>query len=214
MTEPEIRVRVDFVKRVIDAPSGNSKSLLIMGPRDDFGPKGSDIPAWFRHLPRSRQSTGDGSEALYSRGLGYPWSRKSPPNFVERAHALLGRTVDTGRLYDALSLVRSHYGDYGSPSLILVGRGEAGIIAAYAAVLEWTFLGERHIKEVIIVDPPTSHKDGPIFLNVLRVLDIPEALGLLAPDVKLTLINARDKAFDRTAQLYKLAGAEDRFERK
>ena len=87
-------------------------------------------------------------------------------------------------------------------------RGQAGILAAYAALFE------PSIKEVIIVDPPTSHKDGPIFLNVLRVLDIPEALGLLAPDVKLTIIGGKDKAFDRTAQLYKLAGAEEKFVRK
>ena len=66
----------------------------------------------------------------------------------------------------------------------------------------------------MISDPPKSHKEGPYFLNVLRVLDIPEALGLLAPNVKLTLVGAKDKAFDRTAQLYKLAGAEDKFVRK
>jgi hypothetical protein len=54
---------------------------------------------------------------------------------------------------------------------------------------------------VVIIDPPKSHKEGPYFLNVLRVLDIPEALGLLVPDVKLTLINARDPAFDRTAEI-------------
>ena len=45
-------------------------------------------------------------------------------------------------------------------------------------------------------------------------LDLPTALGLLAPDVKLTLINAKDKAFDKTAAIYKLAGAEGKFERK
>jgi len=48
------------------------------------------------------------------------------------------------------------------------------------------------------------------------VLDIPEALGLLAPDVKLTLVgkNAKDPAFDRTAALYKAAGAADKFRRE
>jgi hypothetical protein len=32
--------------------------------------------------------------------------------------------------------------------------------------------------------------------------------------VKLTLINAKDPAFDKTAAIYKLAGAADKFERK
>jgi hypothetical protein len=66
---------------------------------------------------------------------------------------------------------------------------------------------------VILVDPPSSHREGPIFLNVLRVLDIPEALGILAP-TPLTLVNAKDKAFDRTAEIYKRAGAEGKFQRK
>jgi hypothetical protein len=66
---------------------------------------------------------------------------------------------------------------------------------------DWYFtyaaLFEPSIKEVIVIDPPKSHKDGPHFLNVLRVLDIPEALGLLAP-TPLTIIGGNDPAFDRT----------------
>ena len=82
------------------------------------------------------------------------------------------------------------------------------MLAAYAALFE------RSIKPVVIIDPPVSHKEGPYFLNVLRVCDIPEALGLLAPDVKLTLIGAKDAAFDRTAAIYKAAGTADKFVRK
>ncbi|HEX3151134.1 MAG TPA: hypothetical protein VHR66_23845 [Gemmataceae bacterium] len=72
----------------------------------------------------------------------------------------------------------------------------------------------RPRSHITILDPPTSYRDGPHFLNVDRVLDLPTALGLLAPNVKLTLINAKDPAFDKTAAIYKLAGAADKFERK
>ena len=77
-------------------------------------------------------------------------------------------------------------------------------------------LGFPFVAEIIIADPPTSHRAGPHFLGVNRVLDIPEALGLLAPDVKLTLVgkNAKDKAFDKTAAIYKHAGAADKFKRE
>ena len=88
------------------------------------------------------------------------------------------------------------------------GKLQAGILAGCAALFE------PSIKEAVIIDPLKSHKEGPYFLGVLRVLDIPEALGLLAPNVKLTLINARDPAFDRTEQIYKLAGAADKLVRK
>jgi hypothetical protein len=53
---------------------------------------------------------------------------------------------------------------------------------------------------------PASHRDGPIFLNVLRVLDVPAALGLLAPR-PLTLIGAKGDAWSLTRALYERAGA-------
>jgi dienelactone hydrolase len=133
------------------------------------------------------------------------WTQKNPPNTVERSLALLGQTVDSGRVLDiAMPLSLSREGE----RLRVVGRGRAGVLAAYAALFV------TGVNEVVILDPPTSHRDGPHFLNVDRVLDLPTALGLLAPDVKLTLINGGDKAFDKTAAIYKLAGAADKFERK
>src|SRR5205823_3650221 len=110
----------------------------------------------------------NGNRSLLSpRGVGLTeWTAKSPPNYVARSHALLGRTVDDGRVWDILASIRD---DRKEPlKYRLIGRGQAGIIAAYAALFE------PLVREVVIVDPPTSHRDGPIFLNVLRVLDVPE----------------------------------------
>ena len=75
----------------------------------------------------------------------------------------------------------------------------AGVIAAYAAVLEPGIAG------AVVIDPPVSHRDGPIFLNVLRVTDIPEALGLLAPR-PLTIRTKQPAAFAPTQSLYRLGG--------
>ncbi len=91
--------------------------------------------------------------------------------------------------------------------LKIVGVGESGILSAYAALFE------PSIKEVVVIAPPKSHKEGPYFLGVLKVLDIPEALGLLAP-TPLTIIGGNDPAFDRTAEIYRLAGAADKLRRK
>jgi hypothetical protein len=153
------------------------------------------------------------TEAVAPRGSGPVWwARKNPPNTVERSLALVGQTADAGQVQDVLALIDFHFGVRVRKGWTarLAGRGEAGIIAAYAALL-WG----RPV-EVVIADPPTSHRDGPHFLNVMRVLDIPEALGLLAPDVTLTLIgkNAKDPAFDTTAAIYKLAGADAHFKRE
>jgi cephalosporin-C deacetylase-like acetyl esterase len=134
------------------------------------------------------------------------WTTKSPPNYVERAHALLGRTVDEGRVWDIIAAAK-HLQQGGKEAIRVVGYGQAGILVTYAALFE------PSIKDIVIVDPPTSYHDGPTFLNVLRVLDIPDALGLLAPR-RLTLVNAKDKAFDRTVEIYRLAGAADKLQRK
>jgi dienelactone hydrolase len=142
-------------------------------------------------------------------GMQLRWSRKNPPNTIERSLALLGQTADSGRVRDVAAICAKLGKDGPKWPWRIMGKSQAGVIAAYAVALS-----PESFAEVVILDPPTSHRDGPHFLNVDRVLDLPTALGLLAPDVKLTLINAKDKAFDKTAAIYKLAGAEGKFERK
>jgi cephalosporin-C deacetylase-like acetyl esterase len=181
VTETEANIRVMY-------GVGNRGGLVI-------APDEKDI---------KRSENGKSDAFVYPRGQSLSRTRKSPPNYVERSHALLGRTVDQGSVWDICAVARLT----GEKDVKLWGRGQAGILAAYAALFE------PSIKEVVIIDPPKSHMEGPYFLNVMRVLDIPEALGLLAPRVRLTLIGARDPAFDRTAELYRLAGAAEKFQRK
>jgi dienelactone hydrolase len=147
--------------------------------------------------------------AIAPRGAAWPWTRKNPPNTVERSLALLGQTVDSGRVRDAAAFVAPWAKEKKREPLRILGRGQAGVIATYAALM-WPGM----VDEVLILDPPASHRDGPQFLNVDRVVDLPTALGLLAPDVKLTLLGAKDRAFDKTAAIYKLAGAGEKFVRK
>jgi hypothetical protein len=127
----------------------------------------------------------------------------SAPFYIQRSLPLLGRTVDSGRLADVLAvaaqLLRTN--TRGAPSTRIIGRGSAGVIAAYVALLE------PRVSEVVVVDPPASHRTGPIFLNVLRVVDVPEALGLLAPR-PLTVYTSQAGAFDPTASIYRVANAE------
>jgi cephalosporin-C deacetylase-like acetyl esterase len=133
---------------------------------------------------------------LAPRGVGLGAWTQEPAHYIERAHPLIGRTIDQGRVWDIASAGRRLSGD---GSIRVIGRGQAGILGAYAALFEPT------IQEVIAVDPPVSHAHGPIFLNVLRVLDIPEALGMLAPR-PLTLVNAGNPGLQRTKEIYDRAG--------
>ena len=164
------------------------------------------LPAWTKGvIPDGQPVT-----VLSPRGCGEfsAWTRKNPPNYVERAHALLGRTVDAGRVWDVQATARwLHEAEGNELSVGVVGKGQAGVLGAYAALFEVC------IAETILVDPPSTHRDGPHFLGVMKVLDVPDAIGLLAPR-HVTLVNAKDVAFGRSEQAYKAAGYEGRIERK
>jgi dienelactone hydrolase len=131
------------------------------------------------------------------------WTRKDPPNTVARSHALLGRTVDSGRVWDVAATARVLKAKYGPDiPLDVIGRGAAGVIGAYAALLE------PDIDRVEVIDPPASHMNAnaPALLGVLRVLDVPEALGLLAPRW-LYIRGGSDATFECVRAIYDRAFA-------
>jgi len=143
------------------------------------------------------------------RGVGQTrWTRKNPPNYVERSHVLLGRTVDTGRVWDIIAAARYLHDKYeGRIPVYVSGDGAAGVLTAYAA------LWEPEIAGAIVNKPPLSHMDAaaPQFLNVLRVCDVPDTLGMLAPRA-LTVYGDRSDALEKVAEIYATAGATKNFD--
>lgn len=113
------------------------------------------------------------------RGMGKTrWTRKNPPNYVERSHYLLGRTVDSGRIWDVVAAARFLKEKYPEGRVFLAGEGFAGVLAIYSALLE-----EESIAGVMLGGIPDSlmQEGTPALLNALRVCDIPETMGMLAP---------------------------------
>jgi len=134
------------------------------------------------------------------------WTRKNPPNYVERSHVLLGRTVDTGRVWDVVAAARYLRDEHDEDIPIYVcGEGPAAVLAAYAALWEMGIAG------VIAVNPPLSHMDAraPQFLNVLRICDIPDVFGMLAPRA-LAIHGCGGDVLRKVAQIYSSAGASSR----
>lgn len=194
-TEPEISVLLTEVQ----PPGGNGKRIwLIAAGSNDSKP----FP--WKQLAGEQ----DGIYVCQTRGAGDTrWTRNNPPNYVERAHYLLGRTVDSGRVWDLAATARHLKElDKGHRSICLGGEGAAGALAIYAALLEPT------VSEVVLSHPPASHMEdsAPALLNVLRVCDIPEAMGMLAPRA-VTVIGGKQDACGITAAIYRAAGAEDKF---
>jgi len=75
------------------------------------------------------------------------------------------------------------------------------VLAAYAA------LWEPEIEGVILRNPPATHMDpaAPHLLNVLRVCDVEDVLGMLAPR-PLTLCSGGGQAWRKVTAAYAAAG--------
>ena len=155
-------------------------------------------------------ATAKEGEALWQldpRGVGAGrWTRRNPPNHVERSMALLGDSVAGGQVRDtlaALAVIRAADPDGSSPRPIdVAGSGAAGLVAAYAAIFS------PLVATVDLDHPPSTHMapDAPAFLNILRVADAPTLLGLIAPR-PLSIRTTTPQAFADTLSLYTAAGS-------
>jgi dienelactone hydrolase len=196
-TEPGIHIRVRTAQTVPGRPNRILLAITSSNAADS-------LPAWLARLVTEE----DQVYICEPRGIGAGrWTRKDPPNYVERSHYILGRTVDSGRIWDIVATaryLRTNHKD--QPPVQLAAEGSAAGLAIYAALLE------PEIGGVILYHPPATHMDhsAPVLLNVLRVCDIPEAMGMLAPR-PLTLVDASPEEFQRTAAIYTAAGAADNF---
>jgi hypothetical protein len=69
----------------------------------------------------------------------------------------------------------------GQAPLWLQGERNMAGVALYASVFE------PDIARLDLWHLPTTHRDGPIFLNVLRYLDVPQAVAMAAERAKVVL---------------------------
>jgi dienelactone hydrolase len=142
------------------------------------------------------------------RGVGATrWTSRNPPNFVQRSHVLLGRTIDAGRIYDVIAAARYLAGsmpgtDTSTRRIVVAGHGAAAVIAAYAAALSEAIHGAT------LNSPIPSHTlpEAPPVLDILRVCDVPDVLGLIAPR-PLTIHGIHRDRLDRTVAAYAAATA-------
>jgi dienelactone hydrolase len=200
-TEPGIVV---YLRRIAGPEADAQAKRLVLAVEGPGEPRAEAL------AQRVRRS-GDAVYVLEPRGVGPTrWTRKNPPNYVERSHVLLGRTVGAGRIRDVIAAARFlHARGEGKVPVHTAGEGGAGLLAAYAAV--W----EPEIAGAVLHTPPATHMDAaaPPLLNVLRVCDVPEVLGMLAPR-PLDVHGPGGEAMEKVAAVYAAAGAADAFTRK
>jgi len=140
-------------------------------------------------------------------GLHFPGSRlPSIRTNLLRAMALTGITPVMMICQDILGVI-----DYlltleelRDVEIYVAGRGEAGIAALYSGVLD------ERIAGVILEDPPGSHRTGAPVLGILRVLDLPQAVALMAPR-PVALVNPVYSNWTWPERLYQRLGCPEKF---
>lgn len=119
------------------------------------------------------------------RGVGpTAWQgNKTKRTHIRRRFALLGQTLTGMQIWDtirAVAAVRS-MASLSDAKLHLKGEDDAALIALYAS------LYIPDVFKVTLSKLPASHHNGPDLLNVLKVLDIPQVVGIAAERTSVVL---------------------------
>jgi hypothetical protein len=123
--------------------------------------------------------------AIAPRGIGVTrWAESGSfeDAMIRRRFALLGQTLDGQRVWDTRRAIAAlqTLPDVKMGNLCIQGEREGAGIALYAGLFE------PGVKKFDLWSLSPAHREGAIFLNVLKVLDVPQAIALALPR-KITL---------------------------
>ena len=100
---------------------------------------------------------------------------------------LLGQTLDGMRVWDTRRAIQALHQieSLNDVPVVLKGRRTMAGIVLYASLFEPDIAGLdlRYL--------PDSHRDGPVFLNVLRYMDIPQAVTMASEHTKVRIYPER-----------------------
>jgi len=156
------------------SPADGRHGQVIVG----VGSRESEaLPLAGQILSQAKES---GVLAIEPRACGVNAFPESHRNHFNREGCLVGMTPSMLMIQDLHSLWPSvcEMPSLEGREMILYGRGEGAIAMLYHALLH----PSPRVKAVILEDLPSSHSDpGFQIMGILRVMNIPHAVGLLAP---------------------------------
>lgn len=154
--------------------------------------------------PSQVVSPGEILVSLAVRGVGMAaWTGdEQTQTHIRRRFNLLGQTVDGMRVWDvrrAIQELRRLDVTKDRPVRI-IARGDLAAIALYASLFE------PSVASLDLYDMTTTHRDGSVFLNVLRYLDIPQAVAMAAERTKVTIHTSDQSAWEYPVKVVESLG--------
>jgi len=173
---------------------GKSLTPLREVPRDD---------ATFEQNRRAMEKFGWAFAAVAPRGVGPTRWTDATPHTLRRFN-LLGQTLAGQQVWDVRRAIATlgHVDGFAGVPRWLQGKGQAAGLALYAGLFE------ADVARFDLWNLPGSHAEGPTFLNVRTILDMPQALALLAPRKVLLYVEKKEDltAWDWPMQLQERLG--------
>ncbi len=123
---------------------------------------------------------------------------------LRRREMLVGRTLDGMRVWDWVRLVQAirNSKELGKLPIRLEAEGDMAVNALYASLF-------APVDELVLTNLPKSHQDGgPDYLNVLRILDIPQAVAMASERGRVELRGANEADWQYPLQTAKVLGWE------
>ena len=128
------------------------------------------------------------------RGIGpTEWARdERERTHLRRRFMLLGQTEDGMRVWDvrrAVRAVRALETLRGVP-LWMQGERQMAAVAMYASLFE------PDVARLDLWHLPPTHRDGPVFLNVMRYFDTPQAVAMAAERSQVRIYDAGESSWE------------------
>ena len=141
---------------------------------------------------------------LAPRGIGpTAWSGDARKrNQILRRFYLLGETLDGMRVFDVVRSVSSLRAVQGMGKVPLWMQANRQM----AANLLYASLYVPEVARLDLHDLPESHREGPAYLNVLRTLDLPQAVALAGERTRVVLYQPSAKYDDFPLQVAESLG--------
>ncbi len=130
---------------------------------------------------------------------------------LRRRFMLAGATFETMRVWDIVRTIEAIRASSGTNSYLLepgIGKlpirleaeGDMAVNALYASLF-------APVDELVLTHLPKSHQDGgPDYLNVLRILDIPQAVAMASERGRVILSGANEADWQYPLQTAKILG--------
>jgi hypothetical protein len=176
-------LRVKAIYSIPEKAQGKLPGLIVVDDRRGIRVWGNEQPLernqWGNRAVLIVETVDTGTRALENNLRSYV--DDDPVHHMKRQAMVAGTTLESMQVYEilrSLELLRGQP-EVDAGRISITGKYESAINGMYAALVD------GKVASVVLGSPSASHRKGPHYLGILRYADIPDVIGMLAPNVRI-----------------------------